>query len=196
MKTTFLFLSSFLFSLTFFSCIVEPEEPIEEPEDFSCLKLYDDQGQDMGIYGCTTSNDWTNQTLSTEEAAYFLQNDPTPLTGTDSTLITGISAYPVPVVQDGAFHITLLSPLSGVNNVKLQLAIIDENHNVLTRVSQQIDSHGTISLMVPADKFERGGFYRVYYRVSAENAPLLFEGHGNIVVCKEPGIFDIDTGCI
>jgi hypothetical protein len=169
---------------------------MEEKADFSCLKMYDEQGVEVGTYGCASSNDWTNQTLSAQEAAYFLQNDPTPLTGTDSTFITGVAAYPVPVVQGGSFNISLRSPYSGIHTVKLQLAIIDENHKVLTAISQQIESHGTISLMVPADKFERGGFYRVYYRVSAQNAPVLFEGYGNIVVCKEPGIFDIDTGCI
>lgn len=195
MKTTFLFLSSFLFSLTFFSCIVEPEDPIEEPEDFSCLKLYDEQGQDMGIHGCATTKDWTNQALSADELNYFAQNDTATLAGTESSNITGIALYPVPVVQSSFFSITLLSPDSG-KKVKLQLAFIDEDHNILNSFSTQIDCHGTINLMVPADKFKRGEFYRVYYRISAENSAVLYEGHGNIAVCKEPGIFDIDTGCI
>ena len=195
MKATVSFLGAFLFSLAFLGCIVEPEDPIEEPEDFSCLKLYDNQGQDMGIYGCTTSDDWTNQSLSVDELNYFAQNDTATLAGTESSNITGIALYPVPIVQSSFFSITLLSPDTG-KKVKLQLAFIDEDHNVINSFSRQIDCHGTINLMVPADKFKRGAFYRVFYRISAENAAVLFEGHGNIVVCKEPGIFDIDTGCI
>ena len=179
---------------TLLTCKKSPD-PTPVKEDFSCVKLYDDNGQDVGFHGCTASDDWTFQTLTTEEAGYFIANDIITLEGTTPVQITGVSLSPIPVVQGSSFFFHLLSPSPG-NKVKLQLAIIDEYKNVIANYSQKLDANGSINVMVPAEKYTRGAYYRVYYRVSALGAPVQFEGHGNIVICKQPGNFNVDTDCI
>jgi hypothetical protein len=96
-------LSTFFLSLV--GCANPEMPPPEVPilEDFSCVKLVDDQGQDLGFYGCLSSNDWTNIELSDTEAAYFLANDIIPLTGTTAANITAVAVYPNPVVQGSSF---------------------------------------------------------------------------------------------
>lgn len=171
----------------------DPKPPVDE--DFSCVRLVDDIGQDLGFYGCTTNNDWTYADLTQEESGYFLSNDTVSLTGTAPVQITGVAFFPNPIVVGSYFSFHLLSPASGTQ-VKLQLAIIDESRNVVVQVTQRIDVNGAIQLAVPTDKFQPGGFYRAYYRVSAQGAPVQFEGHGNFVVCKNYGTTNIDVDCI
>ena len=174
---------------------VNQDAPPKVKEDFSCVKLLDEQGQDLGFYGCISSNDWTNIELTDTEAAHFSSTDIIPLTGTTPAAITTVAVYPNPVVQGGNFSFRLISPDNGMQ-VKVQLAIIDESGNVLRQISQRLDLNATINISVPPDKFDRGAFYRVYYRVSALNAPILFEGYGNIVVCKQPGLYNVAVDCI
>ena len=182
-------------AISIWACKKNEPKPLPK-EDFSCVKLVDEVGQDMGIYGCVSSSDWQNSTLSTEESAYFSSIDTSFLLhGTSNVPITGVALYPIPVVQGGVFAFHLLSPSPG-NPVKFQMVIIDESKNVLFQTALQIDCNGTIHVQAPATTFDKGAFYRVYYRVSALGAPVLFEGHGNIVVCKQPGMFNIDTECI
>lgn len=190
-------MKSFQFLLLLLLCGCNKcDDDNESPKlDFSCLKLYNDQGEDMGIHGCATSNDWVYNDLSESEEAYFLSNDTISLSGTNSANVSRAAAYPVPVAQGGLFHFQLYGPVGG-GPVKLQLAIIDENKNVLIQHTLKVTLNQDIAIQVPADKFNRGQFYRVYYRASAQNSPIVFEGYGNIVVCKNPPVFDIDTDCI
>lgn len=94
-----------------------------------------------------------------------------------------------------SFRIQILSPSPG-NLIKLQLAIIDESKNILFQYAGNVDSNASLSIAVPTDKFSKGSYYRVYYRVSALGAPIIFEGHSIFLICRQIGPLNIDTDCL
>ncbi|MBL7810251.1 MAG: hypothetical protein JNN28_20685, partial [Saprospiraceae bacterium] len=62
---------SLLGLLLFTACDRKKDQP-PQTEDFSCINLFDEQGQPLGIHGdCVTSNNWTNITLSATEKGYL-----------------------------------------------------------------------------------------------------------------------------
>lgn len=173
------------------------KKTIETPQklDFSCIKLSDELGVSLGTHGCANSNDGNHTTLTATEAAYFSGNDTSFLQGTVSVPITEIPQYPNPVMEGADFRLILRSPAPG-NLIKLQLAIIDESKNTLFQYVGNLESNVSLAIEVPSDKFVKGSYYRVYYRVSALGAPIIFEGYNNFLVCKQIIPLNIETDCL
>lgn len=173
-----LFAASFLLLL---GC--EHKTDSAEKQDFSCVKIFDDNGLGLGLHGpCTTSNDWGNIALTASEQAFLNFNDTISLAGTLPTTILYFSIFPCPVVLDGAIQIAFARE-NPDHPVKLKIAIVDESLQLIKQSAVRIEASGLALHMDPA-KFQAGKYYRMYYRISAEGAPSLFEGYGNFVVCK------------
>lgn len=162
----------------------EPKDQPPQSNDFSCIKLYDEQGQDMGIHGsCTTSNDWENIALNTSESAFLNFSDTISLTGTVATQFTKLGIAPNPVTLGKPLFAYMLG-ISSNPSVKVKIAVVDESLKVITQFSVKTQSSNAFALFIDPAKFESGKYYRMYYRVSATGAPSLFEGYGNFLVCK------------
>lgn len=159
----------------------DPESP--EKQDFSCIKIFDDNGTGLGLHGaCTTSNDWGNITLNASEQAFLNFSDTVSLTGTMATNILYFNAFPCPVVLNGALQIAFARE-NPDHPVKLKIAIVDELLQVIQQSAIRVENTGPALLIDPAI-FQSGKYYRMYYRISGGNVPVLFEGYGNFVVCK------------
>lgn len=157
------------------------KEPVQE--DFSCIKIFDENGTGLGLHGdCTSSNDWGNVTLSASEQAFLDFTDTVSLSGTLATAIQYFSSYPCPVTIDEPIHITFARDEPD-HPVKLKIAIVDESLQVVQQLAIRIENTG-LALHIDPAKFQSGKYYRMYYRVSATGAPSLFEGYGNFLVCK------------
>lgn len=154
-----------------------------EKQDFSCVKIFDEQGLGLGLHGnCTTSNDWGNIALSASEQAFLDFSDTVSLAGTLPTNILYFSAFPCPVVLNGIILVAF-SRDNPDYPVKIKLAIVDESLNVIQQNALWM-STSSLEIKIDPAKFQAGKYYRMYYRISAEGAPSLFEGYGNFVVCK------------
>jgi hypothetical protein len=177
---------TFLFLLL--GCDPKKEEPIviEPPleQDFTCIKLFDEVGQDLGIHGsCTTSDDWGKITLKTWEQAFLNFADTVSLTGTVASTISKIGIAPNPVKIDQALRLYVVGTSSNPS-YKVKLAIVDESLKVIQQVAVKLQGGNGIAIWMDPAKFESGKYYRLYYKVSANGAPSLFEGYGNFLVCK------------
>ena len=175
-----LFAASLLFLL---GCDPKKDPDPNEKHDFSCVKIFDEQGVGLGLHGnCTTSNDWGNIALTASEQAFLNFNDTVSLVGTLPTNILYLSAFPCPVVLNAGIQIAFARE-NPDHSVKLKIAIVDESLQVIQQSAVRIEASG-LALLIDPGKFQAGKYYRMYYRISAEGAPSLFEGYGNFVVCK------------
>ncbi|HAD12007.1 MAG TPA: hypothetical protein DCF33_06160 [Saprospirales bacterium] len=187
---------SLLGLLLFTACDRKKDQP-PQTEDFSCIKLYDEQGQDLGIYGnCSTSKDWTNITLTETEKGYLNFSDTVSLAGTSPTTVNSFGIAPCPVTLGGAMLVHVGKDFNS-EPVKLKLAVIDEELNVIQKVAVRIGPGNSIHLFVDPALYQTGQYYRMYYQISAQGAPVLFEGYGNFLVCKGPiQVGNIETECM
>ncbi len=187
-----------LLGLTWLCVGCDPTTNNPQPQkiDLSCVKLFDESGQTNGIYGgCTQSPDWGAIALTTTELSFLTFPDTVSLAGTVSANITEFIIAPNPVIRDGALSFMLRSTTAD-QPVKLRLAIIDEDLNVLGRYSLRASTNKTNAIQINAGTYAPGKFYRVYYRASSQSDSNLFEGFGNILVCKQQVINgDIDGDC-
>ncbi|MFN0176240.1 MAG: hypothetical protein ACKVU0_16460 [Saprospiraceae bacterium] len=173
-------------ALLFFNLSCDPKkDPVTPQEqDFSCIKLFDDQGQSLGLHGsCTSSNDWGKITLSGTEQALLDFSDTVSLNGTEVGTITQLAVAPCPVKIDAVLHLYLIGALPD-QPVKLKLAIVDESLNVVHQLAIRTNTGGGLALHIDPNKFESGKYYRLYYRISASGASSLYEGYGNFLVCN------------
>jgi len=152
--------------------------------DFSCIKLFDEQGVGLGFHGgCTSSPDWGKITLKASEQTLLNFSDTVSLTGTMPTDITRVSAFPCPATIEGtmAFYFsgnTLDTP------VKVKIVVIDESYNVVYQYAIRLNTGGGLAIQIDPSRFEAGKYYRMYYQISATGFPSLYEGYGNFLVCK------------
>jgi hypothetical protein len=182
--------------LLFTACDRKKDQP-PQTEDFSCIQLFDENGQTLGIYGdCTTSNDWSNIPLNATEKGYLNFSDTVSLAGTSPNTVNMVGIYPCPVTLGGAMMVHVGKDFNS-EPVKLKLAIVDEELNVIKTVAIKVGTGNSIALFVDPTLFQTGQYYRMYYQVSAQGAPVLFEGYGNFLVCKtsiQAG--NIETECM
>lgn len=172
---------------------------LPQEQDFTCIKLFDDQGQTMGIHGsCTTSDDWGKITLNASEQALLDFSDTISLTGTVASTISQIGIAPNPVKIDEALRLYVLG-VSSNPSYKVKLAIVDESLKVIQQFAVRLQGGNGIALWMDPAKYESGKYYRLYYKVSATGAPSLFEGYGNFLVCKTyiDGVINtIESDCL
>jgi hypothetical protein len=175
-------------AILFLNLGCEPKkEPAPPPEaqDFSCIQLFDEQGQTLGIHGsCTNSNDWSNIPLTTSEQEFLNFNDTISLNGTVATPVSQIGIAPNPVKLGGAMFLYVLG-ISSNPSLKLKIAVVDETLKVVQTVAVRFQGNNNLALFIDPTKLESGKYYRMYYRVSASGTPALFEGYGNFLVCKD-----------
>lgn len=190
------FLSFFGIALLFMGC--DPKSNSQQPQklDLSCVKLFDESGQSNGTYGgCTQSPDWGAITLTSTERSFLTFADTVSLVGTVSANITEFLIAPNPVIRNGALSFMVRSATTG-QPVKLKLAIIDEDLNILGQYSLRVKTNQINAIQINESTYAPGKFYRVYYRASSQGDSNLFEGFGNILVCKQQVINgDIDGDC-
>ncbi len=163
---------------------MDPEPVTPQEQDFTCIKLFDELGQDMGIHGsCSSSDDWGQITLNKSEKALLDFSDTVSLAGTVSQGITLFSIAPCPVKIEQALQIYFVGDSSNPN-VKFKMVIVDELLHVVKQVAVKVQNSHVLALYMDPALFQSGKYYRMYYRFSANGAPSLFEGHGNFLVCK------------
>lgn len=172
------------FLLSSWGCDPKKEPVTPQEQDFSCIKLFDEVGQTMGLHGsCTTSDDWGNIPLNAEENAFLNFSDTISLNSTVATSVSfiGIGPNPVKVGQAMGFYAVgaTFNPY-----LKVKIAIVDQALHIVQQNAVRLQGTNSMHLFIDPAKFESGKYYRVYYRVSAEGAPSLLEGYGNILVCK------------
>ena len=161
----------------------DPEPPQEQ--DFSCIQLFDEQGQTWGIHGsCTSSDDWGNIPLTTSEQEFLNFTDTVSLNGTVASPVSQIGIAPNPVKLGGAMFLYVLG-ISSNPALKLKIAVVDESLKVVQTVAVRFQGNNNLALYIDPTKFVSGKYYRMYYRVSAIGTPSLFEGYGNFLVCKD-----------
>jgi hypothetical protein len=157
--------------------------PVEE-QDFSCIKLFDEQGQTWGIHGsCTSSDDWGKITLSSSEQTFLNFSDTVSYEGTVAASISFLAIAPCPVKIEQAFRIYLVGPTPD-QFVKVKIAVVDESLNVVQQLAVKVQTGNGIALYMDPSKFESGKYYRMYYRISSGGVASLYEGYGNFLVCK------------
>jgi len=165
----------------------DPKNDLAAPQeqDFSCIQLFDNQGQTWGIHGsCTSSVDWSNIPLTTSEQEFLNFNDTISLNGTIATPVSQIGIAPNPVKLGGAMFIYVLG-ISSNPSLKFKIAVVDESLKVVQTVAVRLQGNNNLALFIDPTKFESGKYYRMYYQVNAIGSPSLFEGYGNFLVCKD-----------
>lgn len=189
-------LTSLCTALLFISCDTKKDQP-PQSEDFSCIKLFDENGQGLGLYGsCNSSSDWGNIPLTATEKSYLNFSDTVSLSGTSPTTITGFGIAPCPVSIGGAM-LVFAGKAPNTGPVKLKLAVVDESLNVVQKVAVRMSSNNSMQLYMDPSLYQAGQYYRMYYQISADGAPSLFEGYGNFLVCKGPiQVGNIESECM
>lgn len=172
-------------TLLFFNLNCDPKKDAPpQTLDLSCIKIFDDQGQGLGLHGgCTSSPDWGKITLDASEQALLNFSDTISLAGTNATDITGIFAFPCPVKIEQAFSVYSGGSVPG-QSAKLKIAIVDESLHVVQQLAILTQSGQGLQLYMDPAKYESGKYYRMYYRFSSSGSPSLYEGYGNFLVCK------------
>lgn len=186
-----------LFSLVcFVSCDPKKDQP-PQSEDFSCIKIFDEQGQGLGLHGpCTSSNDWGNIPLSATEKGYLNFSDTVSLTGTAATTVTWFGVAPCPVIIGSGMLVVVGKELNS-SPVKLKLAVVDESLNLIQKLAVRLSSNNGIQLYMDPSLYQTGQYYRMYYQISADGAPSIYEGYGNFLVCKGPvQVGTIESECM
>ncbi|MFN0212999.1 MAG: hypothetical protein ACKVT2_01980 [Saprospiraceae bacterium] len=154
-----------------------------QDQDFSCIKIFDSNGLGLGLHGgCTTSNDWGKITLSASEQEFLNFTDTVSLAGTTASNIDYFYVYPCPVTIGHPISFVMDGELD--HKYKLKFAIVDESLNVVKQLAIKVPHGNSLQLLIDPAQFETGKYYRMYYRISADGAPSLFEGYGNFLVCK------------
>jgi hypothetical protein len=172
-------------ALLMYASCTPSEEPNDQPVtyDFSCVQLFDSNGEPLGYDGCNSSSDWTQLPLSAQEAELLNFSDTVSLTGTAAAGVSQLAAFPIPAVRNDVLYFSLRGETAD-QAVKLKLAIVDESLQVLARYALRTATNGAFALQMDGEDFQNGQHYRIYYRASTADNPALFEGYGNILVCK------------
>ena len=182
MRTTTIFCC--LLSLALFALRCDPNDSEPATQDFSCIKIFDANGTGLGLHGgCTSSADWGDIPLNANESGLVDFSDTVGLAGTAAASVAFIAAFPNPVVRGDALYLSVRGDVTG-QPVKIELAIADESLSVISQFALRTTVNGSFALQMDTAKFQSGQYYRLYYRVSAEGNASLFEGYGNILVCK------------
>jgi len=162
-----------------------PKDNKETPKDFSCIQIFDANGQALGTHGdCPAgSDDWGAFALDAAEQALLLFSDTVGLAGTAASGIKNVFCFPIPVRIGDPLYLTVRSDVSG-QPVKVKIAIADESLKAVKQYALRTATNSTFAVQISPDDFQTGQYYRVYYRASAAGNENLFEGHGNFLVCK------------
>lgn len=163
--------------------------------DYSCIKLYDENGQPLGIYGCDQSSDWGAIALTADEKALLNFADNIDLVGTQATEVTELAVYPNPMRLESSFNLSPRSINTG-QAARMKFVIVDESGKVLVQQAVSMGTNTQVAQQISANLFQSGQHYRLYYRVGTDANPVLLEGYGNILVCKNAGVVgDIEMDC-
>jgi hypothetical protein len=165
--------------------------------DYSCIKLYDENGQPLGIYGCDQSSDWGAIALTAEEKALLNFSDNIELVGTPATEVTELAVYPNPMRLDGSFNLSPRS-INADRVARMKFVVVNESGKVLVQQAVPMGTNAWLAQQISANLFQSGQYYRLYYQVGTDANPALLEGYGNILVCKNAGVVmvgNIETDC-
>jgi hypothetical protein len=162
------------------------------------VQLFDANGLPLGYDGCSSSGDWTQLPLNAEEAELLNFSDTVSLAGTAAAGISQLAAFPIPAVRGNPMFFSVRGEIAD-QPVKIKLAIVDESLNVLVRQALRTAVNGSFAIQWDENLFQNGQYYRIYYRVSTADNAALFEGYGNVLVCKTyiaPGAGAIGSDCL
>lgn len=171
-----------LATLTIFSVLFitscKKTDPITE-----CVKYFDVNGQAIGSEGdCTGDEDWGFIALTDKEQGYLDFQDNVSLTGTQMVDdLLGLQAYPIPAAINQTLSFLLVT--TEINKtVKVKMAIIDENQNVIDEFALLRVTQIPLQINLADSRYSAGSYYRVYYQISADGNPNFFEGYGDFLV--------------
>lgn len=123
-------------------------------------------------------------------------SDTVSLTGTAATTVTWFGVAPCPVIIGSAMLVVVGKELNS-SPVKLKLAVVDESLNVIQKLAVRLSSNNGIQLYMDPSLYQTGQYYRMYYQISADGAPSIYEGYGNFLVCKGPVQYNtIESECM
>ncbi|MDX2134819.1 MAG: hypothetical protein SFV52_08535 [Saprospiraceae bacterium] len=185
-----------LLALLPIACDNDDDDNQDMPTDYSCIKLADENGQSLGLYGCDASSDWGSVALTPKEKALldFESINTPPNNVADS--VSELVVFPNPVAVNGVLGMSLRGVTSG-QNVLLKMVIVNSSGVPLMEGGLAVKTNSAVNQSIPNIVFQTGQYYRIYYRVSTQTQPALLEGYGNFLVCKGPiSVGNIESDCM
>lgn len=175
---------------------VDPIDPDGGP--YSCIQLFAVDGSPDGVHGpCTASKDWGALSLTAAEKDYLAFLDTVNVSGLAAGTVNMFAVWPNPVQIGGAMSCSVRSDAPD-QAVKVKVVVVDEAQNIVLLETVRTRTNNTFALRMDSAKFKVGQYYRVYYQVGT-NTQNLFEGYGNILVCKNAiikGANTIEADCL
>jgi hypothetical protein len=141
--------------------------------DAGNITVTDAFGQPVGP---TDPSDWRfDDKWSAEEMALFNFADTASMTGMKQAVSARSICYPNPASDQMAFHFDADQPTF------LKMVITDEQLNILYKSAYGLFTpQGANFIMdLTSGPYKRGQYYRVYYALYAEGAPVYKKGHGD-----------------
>jgi hypothetical protein len=172
----------------------------EQLPQFKGIVVRDDIGNTLAFWG-TDDGDWgQDYGWKSQEYDVLIYPDTIDLGGTYFKDTTGweqgpgiheqpvnrIFLYPNPanyMVSIG-FH--------ALGNVKFKMAIVDQAGNRLCTWCVKDSMAFTHIDLSDQAKFMPGNLYRFYYSMSAGDNMNYYKGHGDLLICHEPSIYDCE----
>ena len=163
--------------------------------NLECIQMADQNGNPIGVHpaNCDFAGQWKQSTLSADDLSYLEFSDTITGNLAQSATIEKALAYPNPIAVDNVQFYTFLVDEDA--DLKLKLAIVDQEGNAIQQIAHRLTKtdNRSLALLLPADLYTIGEFYRVFYQVSGANGQVFFEGFGNILVCQNAPLPNIEA---
>lgn len=193
------FILSILICIGIYSCKKNTDNQTNQVvHNFTGIVVTDDIGQHVGTWG-KDDGDWDSDTnWSQEESALLNFPDTIDLAG---TFVKDTSGWNIgPGIHEPPQNIVVVFPnpardqqvlfYKGLGLLKFKVTVVDKYFNRLFSYACK-DSIAHIELnLSDNNKFQNGTIYRLYYSLSATDRPDYYNGHGDILICRESGFQD------
>ncbi len=156
--------------------------------EFPGIVFRDEMGNHLGNYGGPDDNDWKfDQSWPSEVDDLMKFPDSVQLSGTylDTSYVPGqdlirFHLFPNPVNAFASVYIIL------PGRAKIKLALVDHFLKpVMTKVYLDSDTSWVWLDLSDTSRFIEGEVYRLYYLMSVEGRQDFYQGHGDVLMCRE-----------
>lgn len=165
--------------------------------NLECIQMADQNGDPIGVHpvNCDFAGQWKQSTFGADDLSYLEFSDTITDNLAQTATVERVLAYPNPIAIDNVQFYTFLVDEDA--DLKLKLAIVDQEGNVIQQMAQRLTklSNYSLELIPPSNLYTIGEFYRVFYLISGANGQVFFEGFGNILVCQNAPLPNIEA-CI
>lgn len=156
--------------------------------DFGPKEGYTEKDVQNYPTGQVDKTDWTTDGTWEKQERDLFKDSGVDLNAAGRGTFNSIGLYPNPCAEEVIFYLgnrpTRDIPSPAAEPLQMRAVVVDKKYRPVHRFAgpANVGSEQVFKVQFPADKFEDGKLYRMYYVVYDANNQLYLKGHGDIKI--------------